>query len=326
MTRLSELGEFGLIHKITRSLKRSGGVVEGVGDDCAVLRMGGSLMLATCDASVEEVHFRRSWGRPREVGWKIAASAISDIAAMGGAARYVLAALASPVAHDTEYIEALAAGMIEAIEAAEAVLVGGDMTASGDRLAVDVTVLGEVTQGRYLSRSCACPGDLIAVTGYPGQSAAGLMALERHIDAPLLIESHLHPIPRLREGQWLARQDAVHAMIDLSDGLLQDTGHLADCSRVGINIDSDLVPLSPALNGFDSTLCEPLECLALSGGEDYELIIALDAGHAPGLCHAFEERFALPLTIVGRVETGYTGIRLDREIPGRRGFDHFGAG
>ncbi len=326
MVILSELGEFGLIERMTRTLRRGGDVVEGVGDDCAVLRMGDRLLLATCDASIEDVHFRRLWAGPRDIGWKAAASAISDIAAMGGEARFVLAALSCPKETGVGFIEDLCAGLVEAVESCGAVLVGGDTTCSPGLIGIDVTVLGEAPGGRYLTRAGARPGDLVAVTGWPGQSAAGLMALDQGIDAPVLIQAHLRPVPRLREGRWLASHPCVHAMIDVSDGLLRDLGHIAERSRVGINVDSDLVPLSPALNGFDSTLCEPLECLALSGGEDYELAIAVAPEEAKEVCRAFQDGFGLPLTVVGRVVDGWQGIKLDGEEPGPRGFDHFGTG
>jgi thiamine-monophosphate kinase len=324
MATLREIGEFRLIERVTRGLRRGPGVVEGVGDDCAVLQFGNALVLATCDASIEGVHFRRDWASPRDIGWKAAAGAISDIAAMGGDARYVLASVACPADSDSSVIEEICAGIADAVESCGATLVGGDMTGSQAMIGIDISVLGEAVGGRYLTRAGAKPGDAVAVTGFPGLAAAGLLALQRGIDAAPLIQAHLRPVPRLAEGRWLVARAGVHAMIDLSDGLLQDLGHIAERSGVGINVDSDLVPLGPALNGFDSILCEPLECLCLSGGEDYELAIALDPVLAPAVCRDFAEQFGRPLTLVGEVESGWSGIRLDGQEPGRRGFDHFG--
>ncbi|MBW7864331.1 MAG: thiamine-phosphate kinase [Candidatus Hydrogenedens sp.] len=325
MTTLSELGEFGLIARVTAGLKQGGGVVVGTGDDCAVLRLGNGLLLASCDAFIENIHFKREWASPRDIGWKAAASALSDIAAMGGTALYVLATVGSPKDSDALFVQEVCAGIAESVEACGAALVGGDMTGSPGPLILDIAVLGEVSGGRYLARSGALPGDLLAVTGYPGQSAAGLLALIHGIDAPPLIQAHLRPEPRLAEGRWLARQPGAHAMIDLSDGLLQDLGHIAGRSGVGINVDSDLVPMAPALNGFESTISQPLESLTLSGGEDYELAVALDPADAESLCAAFAAEFGHPLTVVGFAEQGWTGIRLDGQEAGQRGFDHFGA-
>ena len=324
MSTLREIGEFGLIENVTRALRRTPGVVEGAGDDCAVLRFGNALLLATCDASIEGIHFRRDWASPRDIGWKAAAGAISDIAAMGGDVRYVLASIACPADSDSTDVEEICAGIADAVESCGAALVGGDMTGSQATIGIDISVLGEAVDGRYLTRAGALPGDAVAVTGFPGLAAAGLLALQRGIDAALLIQAHLRPVPRLAEGRWLANRAGVHAMIDLSDGLLQDLGHIAERSKTGINVDSDLVPLGPALNAFDSILCEPLECLALSGGEDYELAIALDPALAPAICHEFAEQFGSPLTVVGKVESGWCGVRLDGQEPGHRGFNHFG--
>jgi thiamine-monophosphate kinase len=324
MATLRDIGEFGLIERVTRALRRSPGVVEGVGDDCAVLRFGNALLLATCDASIEHIHFCRDWAAPHDIGWKAAAGAISDIAAMGGDVRYVLSSVACPADSDSAVIEQICAGIVDAVESCGAVLVGGDMTASQAIIGIDISVLGEAVDGRYLTRAGALSGDAVAVTGFPGLAAAGLLALQRGIDAAPLIQAHLRPVPRLAEGRWLLARAGVHAMIDLSDGLLQDLGHIAERSRVGINVDSDLVPLGPALNGFDSILCEPLECLALSGGEDYELAIALDPALAPAICRDFAAAFDRPLTVVGEVSSDWQGIRLDGQEPGRRGFDHFG--
>ena len=203
MATLREIGEFGLIDRVTRGLKRTPGVVEGVGDDCAVLRFGNALLLATCDASVEGVHFRRDWASPHSIGWKAAVSAISDIAAMGGDARYVLASVACPANSDCAVIEAICAGIAEAVESCGAALVGGDTTASQSMIGIDISVLGEAVDGRYLTRADALPGDAVAVTGFPGMAAAGLLALQRGIEAAPLIQAHLRPVPRLAEGRWL---------------------------------------------------------------------------------------------------------------------------
>ncbi len=324
MANLREIGEFGLIERITGALKRTPGVVEGIGDDCAVLRFGNALLLATCDASIEGIHFRRDWASPHDIGWKAAAGAISDIAAMGGDVRYVLSAVACPAESDSTLVEEICGGIADMVESCGAALVGGDMTGSKSVIGIDISVLGEAVDGRYLTRAGARPGDVVAVTGFPGQAAAGLLVLQRGIDAPLLLQAFLRPVPRLAEGRWLLGHPDVHAMIDLSDGLLQDLGHIAERSKVGINVDSDLVPLAPALNGFDSILCEPLECFALSGGEDYELAIALDPKQASQICRDFAAEFGRPLTVVGEVGSGWQGIRLDGQEPGQRGFDHFG--
>ena len=324
MATLREIGEFGLIDRITRPLKRTPGVVEGTGDDCAVLRFGNALVLATCDASIEGIHFRRDWASPLDIGWKAAAGAISDIAAMGGEVRYVLASVACPADTDSMVAEEICTGIAKAVESCGAALVGGDTTGSQAIIGIDISVLGEAVEGRYLTRAGARSGDVVAVTGFPGLSAAGLMALQCGISAPLLIQAHLRPVPRLAEGRWLLDRPGVHAMIDLSDGLLQDLGHIAERSRVGINVDSDLVPIAPALNGFDSILCEPLECLVLSGGEDYELAIALDPALASDICRDFAAAFGRPLTVVGEVQSGWCGVHLDGQETGHRGFDHFG--
>ncbi len=324
MATLRDIGEFGLIDRITRGLKRTPGVVEGVGDDCAVLRFGNALLLATCDASIEGIHFLREWTSPRDIGWKAAAGAISDIAAMGGAVRYVLASVACPAESDGAEVEEICAGIADAVESFGAALVGGDMTGSKAVIGIDVSVLGEAVEGRYLTRAGAKPGDVVAVTGFPGLSAAGLLALQHSIDAKTLIQAHLRPVPRLAEGRWFVERPGVHAMIDLSDGMLQDLGHVAERSGVGINVDSDLVPIAPALNGFDSILCEPLECLVLSGGEDYELAVSMDSALAAEISRDFAAAFGRPLTVVGGVESGWRGVRLDGQESGRRGFDHFG--
>lgn len=323
MTSLRDIGEFGLIKRLTQDLRRSEQVIEGVGDDCAVVRFGDRLMLVSTDASVEDVHFTTRTAPPRAIGWKAAASAISDIAAMGGEARYVLVTFACPAEVKVERLEELFHGLHEAVEAAGAVIVGGDTTQSLARIVLSVTVIGEALENRYRSRRGARPGDLLAVTGYPGRSAAGLLALEIGADAPPLVEAHLHPIPRLKEGQWLAARDEVHAMIDVSDGLVQDTGHIAEASDIGVNVDPNILPISPGLEQYRQALGISPRDLVLAGGEDYELALAIAPEAAESMVAEFSREFAIPLTVIGQFVDTPKGVRIAGANPLKAGYDHF---
>jgi thiamine-monophosphate kinase len=322
VTDLSALGEFGLIERFTRLLSAHPDVVVGVGDDCAVLRCGGSHWLVSCDASLEGVHFRRESAAPEAIGWKAMASALSDIAAMGGKARFALVTLACPPDTDVAWLDALFQGLSAAAASCGAVIVGGDTTRSASGVVLDVTVIGEPLGGRWLTRAGARAGDAVAVTGYPGRSAAGLLALEYSHDAPVLIEAHLHPVPRFAEGQWLAEQTGAHALIDMSDGLLQDAGHVAEAAGLGLDIDPGRLPMARELEKARAWLPGDPAALILGGGEDYELIVALERDAAPALCAEFERRFGLPLTIVGTFEEA-GGVRVGGRGYDAAGFDHF---
>ena len=323
MTSLRDIGEFGLIRRLTRGLCQADSVVEGVGDDCAVVRFGDRLMLVSTDASVEDVHFTSRTASPRAIGWKAAASAISDIAAMGGEARFVLVTVACPADVNVERLEDLYGGIYEAVQSAGAVIIGGDTTQSLARIVLSVTVIGEAVDGNYRTRKGARPGDVLAVTGYPGRSAAGLLSLELNVDAPPLVEAHLHPVPRLKEGRWLAAREPVHAMIDLSDGLVQDTGHIAEASQVGVDIDPEALPISVDLQAYRETLGISPSDLVLAGGEDYELGVAIGPDAAEAIILEFKEAFDLPLTVVGRFVEGPKGIRIAGAKPVKLGYDHF---
>jgi thiamine-monophosphate kinase len=323
LATLRDLGEFGLIARFTGGLAVPDSVVVGAGDDCAVLRVGERLLLVSCDASIEGVHFDRSFASPEDIGWKAAASALSDIAAMGGHARFVLVTLACPAETPVETLDALYRGLTSAVAEAEAAIVGGDTTQSPAGIVLDVTVMGEAEGGRYLLRRGAKPGDLVAVTGTPGKSAAGLVALQSQIHAPSLARAHLHPIPRLREGRWLAERAEVHAMIDLSDGLLQDVGHIAEASACGVDIDPALLPAIEGVEELETALRLAPETFALAGGEDYELAITFEAGAEENLLTAFRKEYNLPLTVVGRVTDAWQGVRIAGETSGVGGYDHF---
>lgn len=323
MSDVRELGEFGLIARFARNIAANAGVTAGVGDDCAVVRMGTQDLFLTCDAALEGVHFTRETAAPGDIGWRTAAAALSDIAAMGGKPLFVLVTLAAPSGSDAQWLERLFAGLNEAVEATGAVVVGGDTTRSDTGVVIDVMALGEPADFRYLLRKGAHPGDVLMVTGWPGQAAAGLAALRDGAYAPELAAAHLRPTPRIAEGQWLTGWPTTHAMIDLSDGLVQDAGHLADASACGVGIESSRVPVSEALTAFCGRVGNDPRRLALTGGEDYELAFAAAPEMAHALTDEFGRIFNLPATIVGRFTNEWHGVRVDGKPFSGGGWDHF---
>ncbi len=321
---LNALGEFGLIHHLTRELQSDPDLIQGVGDDCAVLGIGEEQWLVSTDAVVEGVHFDRDFATMYDIGWKSAAAAVSDIAAMGGIPRFVLVSMAIPRNAPLEEMEQLYRGISDLVKQMQAVIVGGDTTRSPDRIFIDFTVIGVNGPGRCLLRSGSRPGDVIAVTGYPGDSAAGLLALQKNVDAPELRQAHLHPSPRCAEGQWLSLQQGVHAMIDLSDGLLQDCDHLAQAARLHFHLESNVLPVSPYLQQYaDALEVDPL-LLVLSGGEAYELIFTMSPGRVTRIQQEFEARFNLPCSLIGKVSRSEkVGVQVNGDYPEQHGFDHF---
>ena len=321
---LGELGEFGIIERLQKVLSSADNVVEGIGDDCAVVRAGDRLLLLSCDAAVEGIHFDRAYATAKEIGWKAATAALSDIAAMGGKASFVLVTLAASEATEAAFVEALLGGIAEATDACGAIVVGGDTTSNPNGLMLDITVIGEVDPaGRYLLRRGASGGDVVAVTGFPGESAAGLDALQKRIDAPVLRAAHLHPNARLAAGQWLAQHASVHAMIDCSDGLAQDVGHIATASALGVDIDGAKLPVSAALRDYVASQDCPPEDFLLAGGEDYELIVAITHSDAEKLCADFQKVFDIPLTNIGTFSDAHRDILVDGQPPARTGYQHF---
>lgn len=286
-----------------------GSAARGIGDDAAVLDVpAGEQLVVSADSTVENVHFRREWLSARAVGWRAAASALSDLAAMAATPLGVLVSLSLPDSWRAE-LEELARGIGDAVQAAESTIVGGDLTASVE-LNIGVTVLGH--SRAPLTRAGARAGDTLYVTGTLGGARAAVEALLRGekpgSDARQRFE---HPVPRLRESRWLEAHGA-HALIDISDGLAGDAAHIAAASGVAIELDLDAIPTASGVS--------PLE--AVASGEEYELLAA-----APYLdVDAFERELGIPLTAVGRVERGEAAVRA--RLAGRRvalpgGFDHF---
>jgi thiamine-monophosphate kinase len=326
MTTLGDMGEFGFIRRITENLPGAEDIVAGVGDDCAVVHMGDKLMLVTCDASLEDVHFSRSFGAPEDIGWKAMASALSDIAAMGGLPRFCVVTLALPGDLSAEVAEELYAGMRACADDAGAFIIGGDVTRSSSGVVIDVTAIGEALEGRYVLRSGARPGNVLAVTGHLGAAQAGLFALQEGLDLPDLKRAHFHPLSRAAAGKWLAHEGNATAMIDISDGLLQDAGHIMEASQCGLDIDPDAVPVAPELFAAGHHFgIEPLT-IALTSGEEYELLVALPAEDAVTIVERFRSETDTPLAIIGRFTEPESGLTIAGTPADIAGFDHFREG
>ena len=322
MHTLRDIGEFGLIERLERFLPTSPLVVEGIGDDCAVVRFGDRQLLVSTDLFIENVHFRRDWATAADIGWKAAAASLSDIAAMGGAPLFCLTSLACPADTPTAMIEEIYQGISSALSRFGAVIVGGDTACVDAGTTLDVIVIGETVGNRCLRRHGAEVGDRVVVTGDCGTSSAGLHALANGHAAPELVQAHLRPVPRVSEGQWLCRRPGVHAMIDVSDGLLQDLGHIAAFSYLGIDIESGSVPVPLAVSDYCSTHgCDPRD-FVFRGGEDYELAFTVAASEAGAVLDSFHHEFRLDLTAIGTVTDKWLGVRVDGQPVDVSGFDH----
>lgn len=334
--QISDLGEFGLIERIRSRIPGYGpDVLVGIGDDVAVLKPAeGHDLLATCDIQIEGVHFLRDKITPYQLGRKAAAINLSDIAAKGGRPRYFLISLALPADLPVEFVDELYRGLLDAARQASAEIVGGNLSRSLGGIVVDVTLLGEVKPDHLLLRSGAQVGDRILVTGSLGRSAAGLaLLLHPEVQIPAtqaqeVLESHLTPTPRSEEGLVIGRTQAATAMIDLSDGLASDVGHLCDASQVGACIEGGRVPISEATRAVAAQVGQDPLRLALCGGEDYELLFTAPPDRASELAVTVQRETGIPVTDIGEIVPASEGrtLVLSDEVrvpltPG--GWDHF---
>lgn len=325
---VSELGEFGLIERL-----RKMDVVRGIGDDCAVQASPpGMDLVMTADALIEDVHFRWDWITPEELGHKSIAVNLSDIAAMGALPAGVLLTLGLRADTTVDDIECFYRGAADVLQAhgLGAAVWGGDIVASPRATAISVTAFGYVEAGRALRRSGAKAGDEIWVTGALGDSAAGLRLLMEGAgaEAPRLVSAHNTPSPRVWQARAALESGAVHAMMDISDGLAGDLGHLIRESGVGAALEAAALPLSPEMRAACARHgWEPLG-LALHGGEDYELLMAVALGSGHTVRAAVEAAAGhVPLTRVGTITAG-GGITLRRpdgyeEPLQAKAFQHF---
>ena len=323
--RLAELGEFGLIDRIKANVAASPSVLLGIGDDAAaLLPTPGHVTLITSDMLLEGVHFDLSFGDPQSLGRKSLSVNLSDLAAMGAYPRHFLLGIALPKEMSVEFMDGFMSGILEQAERFGATLVGGDTCASKGGLAISITALGEQRPELVVKRSGAKAGDLICVSGSVGDAAAGLQELLRGVREGFLVSRQLDPTPRVAAGVALAEAGLASAMIDVSDGVLADLGHICESSGVGARLDLAMLPLS----GEYRAACgaDPY-ALALSGGEDYELLFCVGSKRRGEVEELFA-RLCLNLSVIGEI-TEKQGVELvtaegGRYEPRQRGFDHFG--
>ena len=309
---IAEAGEFGLIARIVARLETGTASLLGPGDDAALVAAPDRRVVASTDVLVEGRHFRRDWSSAADIGHRAAAANLADIAAMGATPTALLVALCVPTDLEVEWAEELAGGLSAEAGLVGAGVVGGDLSSS-PTLTIAVTALGDLAGREPVVRSGAQPGDVVALAGRTGHAAAGYTVLSRGFRTPkLLVEAFRRPEVPYPAGPAAARLGAT-SMIDISDGLLQDLGHIATASVVGIDVDRDAFEVPDQMRDAASALGVDPYVWLLAGGDDH----ALAATFPPGTNLPPEWR------TVGTVHEG-TGVTVDRRPwQGGTGWDHF---
>lgn len=320
----STIHEFNLIRTLQQRHSRADpSVIRGIGDDAAVVTSGRNRWsLLTTDLLAEGIHFDLRTATMADIGFRAAVANLSDIAAMGGAPQYLLVSLAIPRTGTNQHVLQLYRGMMAACRPHRVRLIGGDTSASDGGWFISVTLIGMVPPRKALFRSGARVGDLLYVTGTIGDALAGLMLLNeppgkkprsrtvalsaRH--KQFLIGRHLHPTARLAEGQWLNAHRYATSAIDISDGLSGDLRHICKESHVGVDLNLGALPLSPACRAYAASRELGHVSLALTGGEDYELLFTLSPRHKAQIERAAKLR-RFRITCIGTIRQARNGIR-----------------
>jgi thiamine-monophosphate kinase len=307
------MGEFDLIQRVTARLGSAPSTLVGPGDDAALVSAPDGRVLASCDVLVEGRHFRRDWSSAADVGHRAAAANLADIAAMGGVPTALLVSLCLPRDTDPAWAEQLADGLSHECETVGAAVVGGDMSASAV-VTVAVTALGDLRGRAPVLRSGARPGDLVAMAGRIGQAAAGYTVLSRGFRSPrALVEAYRRPAVPYWAGPAAAELGAT-SMIDVSDGLLADAGHIAEASGVGIDIRRDAFEVPQPMHDAAAAMGVDPYSWILTGGDDHPLVATFPPTAPLGEAWL----------VIGRVTDG-GGVTVDsrRYTAGPPGWDHF---
>lgn len=302
---IKEWGEDKWVHYLKEQFPSKTPTV-GIGDDCAVIPdHPNKAWLVTTDALVEGVHFLKEQIPALDLGYKTIAVNVSDIAAMGGLPQYAFLTIALPKNVECQWACHVLQGMKMACQEWDIQLLGGDTVGSKRDLFLNLTLIGSADLHHIKYRHDAKPTDIICVTGYLGNAGAGLQALQDHIATTTnvqdLIQAHFHPYPHLQQGVWLASKSGVHAMMDISDGLDCDLKRLIKSSCCGAVIEASKLPFSKAL--VETSLdhqWDPLK-FALTGGEDYCLLVTVSQESFPAIQSSFQEKFGSPLYAIGKM-------------------------
>lgn len=325
----SVIQEFPLIRGLAhRFARRAPGLVQGIGDDAAVVEHSSRTWWhVTTDLLAEGVHFNFKSAAPESIGYRAAMANLSDLAAMGATPRYLLISLAIPKTLKSSHIFQIYRGLMNACRRAHVALIGGDTSASKTGLFLSITLIGTTPRQQAIFRHGARVGDLIYVTGTLGDSLAGLRLLmplhraQRSSTNSLalsasqqrfLIGRHFHPTARVAEGQWLNQERLASAAIDVSDGLSGDLRHLCEASRVGAEVELEKLPLSTACRAYGQAAGSSPVQLALSGGEDYELLFTA----APSSRRTIEQQArtrGYHVTCIGMIRPKRFGIQMSSD-------------
>lgn len=305
-----------------------------MGDDGAVVRLGtGKDLVTSSDSLVEGVHFEVSKISPADLGWKCLAVNLSDIAAMGATPRASLLNISVPKKYMGSWIKSFMKGYLELSEKYQVALVGGDTTASKDKIFISVTAMGEVKKHKEKLRTQARAGDVVCVTGRLGSARAGLDLQNKKWTSPhsrKLIKALHHPEPRVDYGVWLGSRSEVTAMMDISDGLLKDLSRLCRVNQLSVQIDPPKIPVSTAMSAYCEKYDKSKVKEALIGGEDYELLFTCKSNSLEKLSKLFKAHFKSKFSVIGVLCVGekknfisWVDAKSYPDIDLKQSFEHF---
>lgn len=335
---LTKIGEFGLIRRLRDLLVKEGspgrGLLVGIGDDTAsFVPRPKHEILVTCDSMVEGKHYLPDRMTPHELGRRAMTLNISDIGAMGGSPLYALVSLGLKPETSSADVEEIYRGFLFELNPFNAAIVGGNITGAGDRAFIDITLLGEVPEGRAVHRSTARVGDSVLITGFPGRAAAGLQMLlrlegKKNLKDHPLVQKYFLPGHRAIPGRAVGDSGFATAMIDTSDGLLGDLGHICEESGTGAELYQEKLPVDGALLEASRELGQDPYGFVLGESDDYELIITCSPAHRQGLVSVLRESGVESVAEIGKITPAGQGIRLIYADGGvhslkPKGWDHF---